>query len=109
MDLKQTFTALQKPSPFGLTWFEWAGVTAVGLVLGTVAKAVGLRGALMGSALYVLGYYVRGRRPADGWLQAAPAPAPLPTASQPDVIDAEPPAAAAAPSRPPVPKWVPFY
>jgi hypothetical protein len=57
---------LQRPFD-GVPLWEWAGVAGVGFALGLAARTVGVQGILGGALLYVLGYFVRGRRPASGW------------------------------------------
>jgi hypothetical protein len=47
--------------------WEWAGVALVGVLLGMTARTFGVQGVATGAALYVLGYWVRGRRPPMGW------------------------------------------
>ena len=79
-----------------IPWWEWAAVGVVGLMLGGTARVIGAKGALSGAALYLLGYWVRNRRPAAGYAMPSPMmaafrgerPAPA-IASQPHVIDAE--------------------
>jgi uncharacterized membrane protein len=66
--LPQLAFSQQLQRPFdGVPLWEWAGVGLVGVALGVAARTFGVQGVMGGALLYVLGYFVRGRRPAEGW------------------------------------------
>ena len=69
--------AMTAPTVVGpvIPWWEWAGVGFVGLLLGGTVAKMGVKGAVSGALLYLLGYWVRNRRPTGGYAIPFPGPA----------------------------------
>jgi hypothetical protein len=65
-DLTALGTAIMNSNPQGISATEWAGVGAVGVGATLLVRNV-LPVVAVGTAMYVLGYYVRGMRPEGGW------------------------------------------
>jgi len=60
-------TAMAPQGMNGIPLWEWLMVGLVGIGLGMAARTFGTQGVATAAGIYLLGYWVRGRRPGAGW------------------------------------------
>jgi len=58
---------ISRENPLNIGPKELAAVTGVGLVLALISSQVAIPPVVAGTGLYLLGYYIRGERPSQGW------------------------------------------